>query len=159
MVIPACIAKRRRSRKHRNISFSRHNDFRKAIRPFSSFHGRSGPGSAASQSALEGEVERLFAKAEQELAALPAEARETKPLRSLLNHREGLSVFVDKPQVPMDNNAVVATLATNGIDVRRWLQAWLRACACNGGQSPQDLSPWLPWSMSEERRRALIAPG
>ena len=152
---------------------------------------RQTPALAQAQSALEGEVERLFAKAEQELAALPAEARETKPLRSLLNHRGGLSVFVDKPQVPMDNNAaeralrgpvigrrlsfgsdsqvgarftalmysVVGTLATNGIDVRRWLQAWLRACACNGGRAPQELSPWLPWSMSEERRRTLLAPG
>ena len=146
---------------------------------------------AQAQRALEAEVERLFADAEQELAVLPAGARETKALRSLLNHRSGLSVFVDKPQVPMDNNAaeralrgpvigrrlsfgsdgetgarftallysVVATLKTNGIDVRRWLEAWLQACAKNGGQPPDDLSPWLPWSMSEERRRALMAPG
>ena len=143
------------------------------------------------QRALEAEVERLFADAEQELAVLPAGARETKALRSLLNHRSGLSVFVGKPQIPMDNNAaeralrgpvigrrlsfgsdgetgarftallysVVATLKTNGIDVRRWLEAWLQACAKNGGQPPDDLSPWLPWSMSEERRRALMAPG
>ena len=146
---------------------------------------------AQTQGALEAEVERLFANAEQKLAALPAGARETKALRSLLNHREGLSVFVDKPQVPMDNNAaeralrgpvigrrlsfgsdsetgarftallysVVATLKTNGIDVRRWLEAWLQACAKNGGRPPEDLSEWLPWSMSEERRRALMAPG
>ena len=146
---------------------------------------------AQAQRALEVEVERLFADAEQELAVLPAGARETKALRSLLNHRSGLSVFVDKPQVPMDNNAaeralrgpvigrrlsfgsdgetgarftallysVVATLKTNGIDVRRWLEAWLQACAKNGGQPPDDLSPWLPWSMSEERRRGLMAPG
>ena len=146
---------------------------------------------AQAQAALEAEVERLFADAEQELAALPVGAREIKALRSLLNHRSGLSVFVDKPQVPMDNNAaeralrgpvigrrlsfgsdseigarftalmysVVATLKTNGIDVRRWLETWLRACDENGGQPPDDLSPWLPWSMSEERRRALLAPG
>ncbi len=37
--------------------------------------------------------------------------------------------------------SVVATLKTNGIDVRRWLEAW------------------LPWSMSEERRHTLTAPG
>ena len=146
---------------------------------------------AVAQAALEAEVERLFAHAEQELDALPAGARETKALRSLLNHRGGLSVFVNEPQVPMDNNAaeralrgpvigrrlsfgsdsetgarftalmysVVATLATNGIDVRRWLEAWLRACAENRGRPPDDPSPWLPWSMSEERRRALMAPG
>ena len=106
---------------------------------------------------LEKAVDKLFADAEAELAGLSAGSRKAKPLRSLLNHREGLSVFVDNPQVPMDNNAaerafrravigrrlsfgsdsedgakftammysVVGTLAMNGIDVRRWLQAWV----------------------------------
>ena len=115
----------------------------------------------------------------------------SKPLRSLLNHREGLCVFVDKPQVPMDNNkaeralrgpvigrrlsfgsnsedgarftaimySVVGTLSMNGIDVLRWLEAWLEACAKNGRKPPDDMSPWLPWSMSEDRRRELMAPG
>ena len=146
---------------------------------------------AVAQGALEAQLQRLFATAGQELADLPSGARQARPLRSLLNHRDGLSVFVDKPQVPMDNNAaeralrgpvigrrlsfgsdsetgarftalmysVVGTLKTNGVDVRRWLEAWLRECAANGGRPPRDLSPWLPWSMSEERRRALIAPG
>ena len=65
---------------------------------------------AQAQRVLEVEVELLFADAEQELAVLPAGARETKALRSLLNHRSGLSVFVDKPQVPMDNNAAERAL-------------------------------------------------
>ena len=143
---------------------------------------------AQAQHALEVEVERLFTDTEQELDAQPAGARETRALRSLLNHRSGLSVFVDEPQVPMDNSAeralrgpvigrrlsfgsdcetgarftalmysVVATLKTNGIDVRHWLEAWLEACAKNGGRPPDD--PSLPWPMSEERRFALMAPG
>ena len=119
------------------------------------------------------------------------EAREGKALRSLINHREGLSVFVDRPLVPMDNNlaermlrgpaigrrlsfgsdsetgarftammySVVGTLALNGIDVLRWLEAWLEECAKNGRRPPDDLSPWLPWSMNEEHRLALTAPG
>ena len=53
--------------------------------------------------------------------------------------------------------SVVGTLALNGIDVLRWLEAWLEACAKNAGRAPDDLSPWLPWSMSEERRRAFMA--
>ena len=145
----------------------------------------------AAQRELEKAVDKLFADAKAELAGLPAGSREAKPLRSLLNHREGLSVFVDNPQVPMDNNSaerafrkavigrrlsfgsdsedgakftammysVVGTLAMNGIDVRRWLEAWLKACAKNGGKPPDDLSPWLPWSMSEKRRRKFTAPG
>ena len=56
-------------------------------------------------------------------------------------------------------HSVPGTLALNGIDVRRWLEAWLEACAENGGQPPDDLSPWLPWTMSEERKRKFMAPG
>ena len=113
----------------------------------------------------------------------------SKALRSLVNHREGLCVFVDRPQVPLDNNladrvlrgpaigrrlsfgsdsengarftammySVVGTLALTGMDVLRWLEAWLEACAKNAGRAPDDLSPWLPWSMSEERRCAFMA--
>ena len=55
--------------------------------------------------------------------------------------------------------SVVGTLSMHGIDVLRWLEAWLEACAKNGRKPPDDLSPWLPWSMSEERRRELMAPG
>ena len=149
------------------------------------------PAFDAAQGELKKAVDGLFADAEAELAGLSAKALRAKALRSLLNHREGLCVFVDHPQVPMDNNAaeralrgpaigrqlsfgsdsekgarftammysVAGTLALNGIDVRRWLQAWLTACAKNGGKPPDDLSPWLPWSMSEDRRRAFTAPG
>ena len=55
--------------------------------------------------------------------------------------------------------SVVGTLSMNGIDVLRWLEAWLDACAKNGGKPPDDLSPWLPWSMSEARRRKFTIPG
>ena len=146
----------------------------------------------AAQAELKEVVDRLFAHVERQLAELSDGAHEAKPLRSLVNHREGLCVFLDKPQVPLDNNqaeralrapvigrqlsfgsdsedgalftarmySVVGTLKMNGIDVLRWLQAWLEACAENGGRAPEDLSPWLPWSMSEERRRVLsTTPG
>ena len=152
---------------------------------------RQTPAFDAAQDELKKAVERLFADAGAELAALPRMGRKAKALRSLLNHREGLCVFVDNPQVPMDNNAgeralrgpvigrrlsfgsnsedgakftaitysVVGTLSMNGIDVLRWLEAWLDACAKNGGKPPDDLSPWLRWSMSEARRRKFTAPG
>ena len=152
---------------------------------------RQGAAFTAAQSELRAMVDDLFSGAERELAALPPEAREGKALRSLVNHRKGLNVFVDQPQVPMDNNAaeralrgpvigrrlsfgsdsetgaqftaltysVLGTLALNRIDVLRWLEAWLGACAENGGRPPDDLSPWLPWSMDEERRRVLTASG
>ena len=44
--------------------------------------------------------------------------------------------------------SLIGTLAMNGIDVRRWLHEWLEACARNRGKAPDDLDPWLPWSMS-----------
>ena len=100
-----------------------------------------------------------------------------------MNHRKGLSVFVDRPQVPLDNNlaerllrgpaigrrlsfgsdsetgarftalmySVIGTLTLHGIDVLRWLKAWLTACAENGGRPPDDLPPWLPWAMGDGR--------
>ncbi|MDE2793162.1 MAG: hypothetical protein OXI81_22485 [Paracoccaceae bacterium] len=37
--------------------------------------------------------------------------------------------------------SVLSTLSTNGIDVLRWLEAWLTSCAENGRQPPDDLSP------------------
>ena len=142
------------------------------------------------QVALVAALDSLFERAERQLAGLPHDVREGRALRSLVNHREGLSVFVDRPQIPMDNNLVerilrgpvigrrlsfgsdsltgaklaalmystVATLILNRIDVLRWLEAWLGACAHNGGRPPEDLSPWLPWSMEPARRLELAAP-
>jgi len=41
---------------------------------------------------------------------------------------------------------------------RHWLQEYLAACALQGGTAPADLTPFLPWRMSEERRRQLAKP-
>ena len=152
---------------------------------------RQSPAFDAAHARLKEAVDELFAAAETELAGMTDRARKAKPLRSLLKHREGLCVFVDRPFVPMDNNrgelelrsavigrrlsfgsdsetgagftammySVARTLEMNGIDVRRWLREWLTACAENGGKPPDDLSPWLPWSMSEARRHELSASG
>lgn len=151
---------------------------------------RQTPAFDAAHGELKQAVQALFASAETELAGVSGRALKAKPLRSLLNHREGLCVFLDNPRVPMDNNlaervlrgaaigralsfgsdsetgarftammySVTGTVAMNGLDVRRWLGEWLNACADNGGQPPGDLSPWLPSSMSPQRRRELTAP-
>ena len=44
------------------------------------------------------------------------------------------------------------------LNPRHWLQEYLTACAELGGTAPADLSPFLPWSMSEDRRRQLAKP-
>ena len=71
---------------------------------------RQGAAFDAAQAALKKALDGLFAEAGRELASLPEQAREGKALRSLLTHREGLSVFVERPQTPMDNNAAERAL-------------------------------------------------
>lgn len=55
------------------------------------------------QSRLEALVEKFFQHVEDELKSASASAR-GKPLQSLKRHRDGLSVFVRRPEVAMDNN-------------------------------------------------------
>src|SRR2546428_2011 len=41
---------------------------------------------------------------------------------------------------------------------RHWLSTFLQACAENGGTCPTDLSAFLPWHMTPERREELARP-
>jgi hypothetical protein len=50
------------------------------------------------------------------------------------------------------------TLVLWGINPRHWLRCYLTACAQNGARAPQDIDPFLPWSMDERRRAALSRP-
>ena len=116
-----------------------------------------------------------------------ARTKQNKVLESLLEHWSGLTVFVEHPQAPMDNNrgenairnpvngrknyygsgslwsaeltatlfAILQTLVLWGINPRHWLTDYLTACAAHGAQAPQDLDPFLPWSMDETRRATL----
>ena len=47
---------------------------------------------------------------------------------------------------------ILETIDRNGLDVRKWLNDYLGACAENGGKPPEDITPWLPWTMSPERK-------
>ena len=119
-----------------------------------------------------------------------ARKQQRKVSQSLLNHWQGLTVFMDHPQVPLDNNlaentlrgpvtgrknyygsgsiwsaelaaalfSILQTLGLWGINPRHWLSAYLNACANNAGKAPQELAPFLPWSMDERRRAELSAP-
>lgn len=51
--------------------------------------------------------------------------------------------------------SLFATLTLARINVRTWLTWYLESCAANGGRVPADLDRFLPWTMSEEKRRAL----
>ncbi len=113
-----------------------------------------------------------------------------KILTSLQNHWEGLSVFVEHPEVPMDNNpgeksirnpvtgrknfygsgslwssqlaaimfSIFQTMNLCGLNCNHWLRSYLTACAENHGKVPEDLSPFLPWKMDEDRQCELASP-
>src|SRR5262249_52314037 len=108
-------------------------------------------------------------------------------LQSMREHWEGLTLFVDHPQVPMDNNAsertlriaalcrknyygsgcewsgklavgmfsLVATLKKHRLNPRKWLTAYLQACAQAGGKAPEDVDQWLPWNLSGQQKKDL----
>ena len=113
-----------------------------------------------------------------------------KVLSSLHNHWDGLTVFVTRPEVAMDNNtaerilrnpvvgrknyygsgsvwsahlaammfSVLQTMLLWGLNPHHWLSAFLQACAESGARSPADLSSFVPWQMSAERRIELSRP-
>jgi transposase len=113
-----------------------------------------------------------------------------KALTSLVNHWPGLTLFVDHPEVPMDNNAserchrgpvvgrknfygsgaiwsgwlaamlfsLFQTLALWGLCPRRWLTAFLTACAEAGGRLPDNWQTFLPWRMTQAQYDAWADP-
>jgi len=113
-----------------------------------------------------------------------------KALTSLDRHWTGLTLFVDHPEVPMDNNAserchrgpvvgrknfygsgaiwsgrlaamlfsLFQTLGLWDLCPRRWLSAYLTACAEAGGEVPANWQRFLPWRMSKEDYRAWADP-
>lgn len=53
---------------------------------------------------------------------------------------------------------LLATVRRAGLNPYGWAADLLAAVARNGGRLPEDLDPWLPWRMDEQRRRRLSAP-
>ena len=53
---------------------------------------------------------------------------------------------------------VLQTIVLWGLNPRHWLSAFLQACADHGGKSPADLSAFVPWQMTPERRAELTQP-
>jgi len=54
--------------------------------------------------------------------------------------------------------SILATLAHWKINPRLWLTWYLESCAASGGNAPEDIQPFLPWNLSDERRAELGAP-
>jgi transposase len=140
---------------------------------------------AARDRQLRGHIEQMAQQARQELTNPQLHPARKKVLESLQEHWDGLTIFVDHPEVPMDNNraervqrgpvvlrknsygsgavwagqlaamlfSVFQTLNLWNINPRVWLTAYLQACAKAGGQAPQTLEDFLPWKMSEQKRK------
>lgn len=136
------------------------------------------------------QVEHMRQRCATELARPDLRLPQRKALTSLQEHWTGLTVFVDHPEIPMDNNTaerchrgpVVArknyygsgalwsgrlaamlfslfqTLPLWGLDVGRWLTAYLTACAQAGGQPPPNAQHYLPWNLTVEERERLGPP-
>ena len=45
------------------------------------------------------------------------------------------------------------TISLADLNPRHWLTAYLEACAASGGQAPADAETYLPWNLSDERKR------
>lgn len=132
-------------------------------------------------------VEEMRQGMEAELADEKLHPAKKKVLKSLKVHWEGLTIFVDEPAVPMDNNqgertlriaalcrknyygsgaqwagelatrmfSILATLKKWKINARKWLTAYLQACAEAGGKVPKDVDRWLPWNLTAEQKKAM----
>jgi transposase len=145
---------------------------------------------AERQCALVTKLSQMQKRCEAHLREPELHLPKQKVLSSLHNHWDGLTVFVNRPEVAMDNNtaerilrnpvvgrknyygsgsvwrahfaammfSVLQTILLWGLNPHHGLSAFLQACAHNGGQSPADFSPFVPWQMSAERRESLSRP-
>ncbi|MDA9982613.1 IS66 family transposase, partial [Gammaproteobacteria bacterium] len=140
--------------------------------------------------ALEHAVERMAVQCNTELEQEQLHFAQRDVLNSLNNHWLGLTVFVQCPQAPLDNNTAERRMRNPGmgrknyygsgsqwsaglaamifslfqtvllwqLNPHHWLHSYLTACADHGGQAPVDLSPFIPWQMSEQRKQQLAKP-
>ena len=46
---------------------------------------------------------------------------------------------------------LLQTLGLHKVDPRKYLTAYLQACAENGAKAPEDIDPWMPWNFKSKR--------
>jgi len=54
--------------------------------------------------------------------------------------------------------SIFQTMEQWGMNVHRWLDTYLTACARNGGHSPKNIDKFLPWKMSKRRLKEFQQP-
>jgi transposase len=134
------------------------------------------------QKSVEGKVETLFEICQEQLNDQSITEPEKKVLISFQKNREGLTVFVDNPLVPMHNNlserglrpfalgrnnfygsrsewsgelaaicmSIYSTAELYNINPQSYIEYYFDICAKHDSKPPEDLSPLLPWNLSEE---------
>jgi transposase len=140
---------------------------------------------AAADGALRAAVQRFGDRGLSESQEVGIHPARRKVLESLGDHWTGLTVFVEHPEVPMDNNtaersergpvvgrknyygsgavwsgrsaamlfSLFQALCLWDLNPRRWLTAYLSACAEAGGRVPENPDRFLPWKLSADQRR------
>jgi transposase len=140
---------------------------------------------AQQDQALRQHVQQMKEQALAELAEPTIHPARQKVLSSLREHWDGLTVFVEHPEVPLDNNpaervlrgpvvgrknyrgsgavwsgelaamlfSVFQTLCLWNVNPRVWLEAYLGECAKGGGEAPADVGEYLPWKMTQQKRK------
>ncbi len=156
------------------------NDARLAVRHRAARFG-------VADKALRAAVAAMLADREAELQHPDLPPARAKPLKSLQAHWAGLTLFVDHPDVPMDNNNAERLmrnpvlgrknfygsrslwsghLAADLFSILHTLELWQinprrwLTCyleACAEADNLPDLAAFLPWSMDAARRQALAA--
>ena len=86
----------------------------------------------------------------------PAERAIRNPVTGRKNYYGSGSIW--SAQLAAVMFSVFQTIELWQLNPRHWLQEYLTACAHQGGSAPADLTPFLPWYMSEEQRRKLARP-
>jgi transposase len=51
--------------------------------------------------------------------------------------------------------SIFATLSMGKLNPRKWLTWYFQQCAAAGGKVPADIQPFLPWNLSEEKKKEL----
>ncbi|MFV1979447.1 MAG: transposase, partial [Myxococcota bacterium] len=144
---------------------------------------------AAAKKKLRSLIKEMAQIRDEELADDDLPEERAKVLTRLLDHWDGLTLFLDSAWIPMDNNeaerllrnpvvgrknyygsgavwsgqlaatlfSVFQTLQIWDINPRLWLTSYFEACAASGGMPPSNIEDFLPWTMSEEKRRSFAA--
>jgi len=135
-------------------------------------------------------LDSMANRIEEQLKKPNLHPEQKKILQSLKRHWEGLTVFVDDPRVPMDNNraerllrgpvcnrkssngsgsewgghlcakmfSIFNTWILNNLNPEKLLLDFFDECSKTSGKPPPDISPYLPWAMSEERKQLFALP-